>query len=211
MAAITTRAAKGSKLTQAEVDANFSNLNSAKLEGTEYAANNTILFRDKDGNLTYAVISEIQVVGRLTGGNVKGLSIAELKTILALEINDVALLQDELDALADAIDLEAAALDARIDTLETDLPVAESAIDALEAAINGCAIFGKGTDTLVAGEKAVALPGFLTTDHVVAFTQTPGGTVGFLHCSAKEAGGFTITSSSNLDTSTFFYMVIRTA
>lgn len=56
MATIVTRAAKGSPLTHTEVDANFTNLNTAKLEGTANIA--TFLATPTSANLAAAVSDE---------------------------------------------------------------------------------------------------------------------------------------------------------
>ncbi|KAB2918681.1 MAG: hypothetical protein F9K23_00660 [Bacteroidetes bacterium] len=98
MATIVTRAGKGSALTHNEVDANFNNLNAAKLENTVWDDDSTIVIRDKDGNLAAVVIGELMLVGRNTGGNITGLSAADVKTILAVAIADVDGLQAALDA-----------------------------------------------------------------------------------------------------------------
>lgn len=55
--------------------------------------------------------------------------------------------------------------------------------------------------TLVAGTIAVSLAGFTTAHKVHAFHQSVGGTPGFLVCSHKETGGFTILSGNPADTS----------
>src|SRR5690606_41293877 len=101
MATIVLRTVKGSKLTTEEVDANFGNLNNAKLETSAYNNNNTLLIRDKDGNISSVVVDEIRIVGRLTDGNIAGLTIAQVKEVLALDIDNVAGLQAELDGKSD--------------------------------------------------------------------------------------------------------------
>lgn len=55
--------------------------------------------------------------------------------------------------------------------------------------------------TLAAGVKVFSVAGFVATQEVFAFHQTASGTPGFLRCTAKEDGGFTITSDNAADTS----------
>lgn len=220
MAAITTRAAKGAALSHAEMDANLENLNNAKLEADSYSANNTLLIRDKDGNLIAQTIAEGSILGRLVGGNIKGMTPAELKTLLALALADVAGLVDALNAKAASAHNHAIAdvtdLQTTLDGLDTDLTAAENAITDLEAdvadlqgALNGLTVFATGTDTLVAGTKAVSVLDMLATDKVVVGVLVPGGTQGALFTTGSEVGGFTCKSTDGADTSTFFYIVYR--
>lgn len=50
---------------------------------TDFNAN-TILAADTDDTPTARTIAESQIVGRLTGGNIKGLSVSEIKTLLGI-------------------------------------------------------------------------------------------------------------------------------
>lgn len=202
MAEIVLRTSKGSALTHEEVDSNFHNLNEAKLEGGIFATNNSLLIRDKDGNLVAAVINELRVVGRLTDGNIKGLTMTELKELLALEIDSVA-------GLAEAL-LEKAQQD-EVDDLSGDVADLEGAVDDLQAALGGLTVFAHGTEPLVAGEVAVAVVGMLSTDYVVIGRYAAGGTLGALYTTGSEAGGFMAKSTSVEDTSIIYYVVYRPA
>jgi hypothetical protein len=62
--------------------------------------------------------------------------------------------------------------------------------------------------TLVGGSKVVTDAEFLATDDVYPTIKTPGGTPGWIHCSLKEAGGFTLVSSSPADTSVVRCLII---
>jgi hypothetical protein len=67
-----------------------------------------------------------------------------------------------------------------------------------------------GQSTLVAGTVTVNNTSVTANTRVLAFTQTPGGTVGALYKSAAVVGtSFTITSTSAADTSTFFWFLIE--
>jgi hypothetical protein len=67
-----------------------------------------------------------------------------------------------------------------------------------------------GTATLVAGEAVVANESVTANSRILLTSQVDGGTPGFLRVSARTAGtGFTITSSSNTDTSTVAYVIIE--
>ena len=68
MSTITLRSVKGSPLTNAEVDANFSNLNTDKLESSDAVSTNTAnkaVRRDASGNFA-AGLSQLK--GNLSGG-----------------------------------------------------------------------------------------------------------------------------------------------
>ena len=200
MATIVLRSVKGSKLTHAEADANFNNLNEQKLEAGVLNAASTILTRDKDNNLVAVVIAEGQIIGRLVDGSIKGLSIAEAKTLLAVAITDVTGLEAALALKATEADLT---------LVEDDVADLQTDVADLEAALNGMSIFAQGTDTLAAGTKAVTVALMLATDRVVVGVVTPGGTQGALFTTGAEAGGFTCKSTDIADTSTFFYIVFR--
>ncbi len=65
-----------------------------------------------------------------------------------------------------------------------------------------------GTAVLAAGTKAVADAKITATSVIRLATRTPGGAQGALYVALLNAGvGFTITSTSNTDTSTVYYEV----
>ena len=66
-----------------------------------------------------------------------------------------------------------------------------------------------GTVTLVGGTATVANNWLTAQDLVFLTVVTPGGTEGFLSAVVTAGTGFTITSSSNLDTSTVAYVIFR--
>lgn len=69
-----------------------------------------------------------------------------------------------------------------------------------------------GVADLVAGAVTVANTSVTANTRVVAFSQSDGGTPGWLRCSARAAGtSFTITSSSALDTSTIVWLLFEPA
>lgn len=69
-----------------------------------------------------------------------------------------------------------------------------------------------GTATLVGGTVTVADTATTANSQIFAFCQTPGGTPGFLRCSARVADtSFTILSSSGTDTSAIAYFIIEPA
>jgi hypothetical protein len=66
--------------------------------------------------------------------------------------------------------------------------------------------------TLVAGTVTIANTSITANSRVFAFCQTPGGTPGFLRCSARSAGvNYTILSSSGTDTSVIAVMIVEPA
>lgn len=67
-----------------------------------------------------------------------------------------------------------------------------------------------GTAVLAAGTVVVALTTVTANSRILLTSQVDGGTPGFLRVTARVAGvSFTITSSSNLDTSTAAYLVVE--
>lgn len=67
-----------------------------------------------------------------------------------------------------------------------------------------------GTSTLVGGTVTVSNTSITASTIVIAFCQTPGGTPGFLRCSARTAGtSFTLLSSSGTDTSVVGWLLIE--
>lgn len=84
MATIVTRSGKGSKLTHAEMDSNLTNLNADKLEKGLYANNNVVLIKNSSGSVTEVVIAEGRILGRLSGGEIKALTPAEVQTLIGL-------------------------------------------------------------------------------------------------------------------------------
>jgi hypothetical protein len=65
-----------------------------------------------------------------------------------------------------------------------------------------------GTATLVAGTVTVSNPLVSANSIIIISRKTSGGTLGYLYISAQSSGSFTITSSSNTDTSTVNYLII---
>lgn len=66
----------------------------------------------------------------------------------------------------------------------------------------------KGTSVLVAGTKVVANTNVTANSNIQLTNNIPGGTVGALYVSSRVPGvSFTITSTSNLDTSTIGYLI----
>jgi len=69
-----------------------------------------------------------------------------------------------------------------------------------------------GSGTLVGGTLTVNTTAVTANSRIFAFCNSPGGTPGFLRCSARVAGtSFTILSSSGTDTSTFSWILIEPA
>lgn len=79
---ITYRAVKGSDLTPAEVDQNFTELDTNKLNKSEYAGNNTVLVKDNGGAFVSITINASQILGRKATGEIVALTAAELKGII---------------------------------------------------------------------------------------------------------------------------------
>ncbi|WP_424891793.1 hypothetical protein [Streptomyces sp. XH2] len=69
-----------------------------------------------------------------------------------------------------------------------------------------------GTATLVAGAATVATTKVTANSRVFLTSQVDGGTPGWLRVSARSAGtSFTVTSSSNTDTSTVAWIIVEPA
>ncbi|MFI9235773.1 hypothetical protein [Streptomyces sp. NPDC053079] len=69
-----------------------------------------------------------------------------------------------------------------------------------------------GTATLVAGAATVATTKVTANSRVFLTSQVDGGTPGWLRVSARSAGtSFTVTSSSNTDTSTVAWLIVEPA
>lgn len=70
----------------------------------------------------------------------------------------------------------------------------------------------QGTAVLAAGTVVVANTSVTANSRIFLTTQAPGGTVGAPYVSARTAGtSFTITSTSNTDTSTVAYLIMEPA
>lgn len=66
----------------------------------------------------------------------------------------------------------------------------------------------KGTAVLVGGTKIVSNTNVTSTSNIQLTSNVDGGTPGFVRITSKTTGvGFTITSSSNTDTSTIAYVI----
>ena len=68
-----------------------------------------------------------------------------------------------------------------------------------------------GTATLVAGTVTVANTNVTANARIFLTVQTPGGTQGHLSVSRTAGTSFTITSTSNTDTSTVAYHIVKPA
>lgn len=67
-----------------------------------------------------------------------------------------------------------------------------------------------GVATLIAGSKVVANTRVTANSRIFIQSQSDGGTPGWLRVSARTAGtSFTITSSSNTDTSVVAYLIVE--
>lgn len=67
-----------------------------------------------------------------------------------------------------------------------------------------------GTAVLVTGVKAVPTTRVTATSRIYVTSNVDGGTPGWLRVSARTAGtSFTITSSSNTDTSTVAWLIVE--
>ncbi|MCX5598433.1 right-handed parallel beta-helix repeat-containing protein [Streptomyces phaeochromogenes] len=90
--------------------------------------------------------------------------------------------------------------DLRVGTVGRGLRVAEGANGKMNRA------------TLVGGTVTVANTSVTATSEIFAFCQTPGGTPGWLRCSARVVGtSFTILSSSGTDTSVIAWQIFEPA
>lgn len=87
--AITKRLVKGSKLTHAELDANFTDLDNNKLNKSSYAANNTMVIKDSSGNIVSVAVPVNSFLGRIATGEIKAMTVAEAKTLLNIDISDI--------------------------------------------------------------------------------------------------------------------------
>ena len=79
--AIVLRLIKGSKLTHAELDGNFTHILNETLSKSGLS-NNQVYIKNSSGVLTPISIGEDEVLGRLSGGEIKGLSVAEQKELV---------------------------------------------------------------------------------------------------------------------------------
>jgi len=78
------------------------------------------------------------------------------------------------------------------------------------ALVEGTGEAMQGVVPLVAGSATVANVNIEANSRILLTSQADGGTVGFLRITAINAGvGFTITSSSPLDTSSVFYFIMQ--
>lgn len=84
MSTIVKRSVKGSPLTHSEMDANFENLNSGKLEKSLYSINNSILYRNSSGVVTNLEVLSSRILGRKSTGEITTLTYAEMKTLVGL-------------------------------------------------------------------------------------------------------------------------------
>lgn len=98
--ALVFRDVKGEDLTPDEVDDNFRDLDDRKLNAALLGSNSALIIKDKDGNITIVSIAEDRIMGRLAGGNIAGLTAAQIKTLIAIVISDVDGLQTALDGKA---------------------------------------------------------------------------------------------------------------
>jgi len=82
MSTIITRASKGSALSHAEMDANLNNLNADKVEKSLLVTNNSIYVKNNSGVLVEVVVATDRILGRLSGGEIVGLTVAQIKTLI---------------------------------------------------------------------------------------------------------------------------------
>jgi hypothetical protein len=87
-------------------------------------------------------------------------------------------------------------------------PASSRRDDGQDTSIAAITPLGWGSTTLVAGAKAVALPAITAGSTVVYSVKTIAGTTGLLSLVITPSVGFTVTSLSALDTSTFSYVVM---
>ena len=95
--AITLRTIKGSKLTHEELDQNFIDLRDQKLNISALSQNSSFLIKDSAGELANVPVAASRIVGRLASGEVKALTIAEAKALLAILAADISDLGDFVD------------------------------------------------------------------------------------------------------------------
>ena len=99
-------------------------------------------------------------------------------------------------------------------TLSTSpLPIASGGTNAITAAaaltsLGAQAAITKGQTTLVAGTVTVANTAITATSVVVLTVRAPSATIGILTVTLTAGTGFTITSTSNADTSGINYAII---
>jgi len=119
---IVLRSIKGTPLTEAELDGNFTHLEDNKLNKSLLATNNSVFVKDNAGTLAEVAVAASQFLGRKATGGIVSMTVGEVKAILDEEIADVAGLQAALDALdtgIDTLEASAAAIDADITALSS--------------------------------------------------------------------------------------------
>jgi hypothetical protein len=114
---IVLRSIKGSPLTEAELDGNFTHLEDNKLNKSLLATNNAVFVKDNAGTLAEVAVDASEFLGRKATGGIVSLTVAEVKTILDMQIADIPGLQDALDDLDTVMD----ALEVQADDIDDDI------------------------------------------------------------------------------------------
>jgi hypothetical protein len=186
------RSVKGEGLTNAEIDNNFAHLDDVKLDQSVLSENSAMILRDSAGELTHIAIPASRIVGRLASGEVKALTVAEVKGLLAIAIGDVAGLETALDD----IDTE---LESKVEIEEVN--------EAIDTALGEMQLIEARRETLVAGEIVAVVEGILSTDNVEIHRQT--GTFSNVLSFAITTDTLTITSADSEDVGVVFFKVWR--
>jgi hypothetical protein len=100
--AITLRTVKGSKLTHAELDQNFVDLDNNKINKSTLTGNNKMLVSTSAGELDDITVPASRLVGRLASGGIAALTVAQVKTLLAIVAADISNFNTIVNGLIDA-------------------------------------------------------------------------------------------------------------
>lgn len=178
--AIVTRTGKGSALTHAEVDNNFTELDNGKMNKSQLGSNSSVAIKDSGGNLGSAVVGEDTLVGRLSGGEILGLTVAQVLSLLSLDISKISGLSTALAAKADV------------------------------TSVGGHVIQYAGQVTLSAGGTSVdvPVPGIVSTD-VVIITQVGAGGSGTNVYVTYDTDKFTVNVPGEVGELKFNWMVLK--
>lgn len=165
--AIVLRLVKGSKLTHVELDGNFTFLLNEMLSKSGLA-NNQVYVKDGAGLITPITISEEQILGRLAGGEIKGLTKYEITSLIdgldADSIDDTASTHKFITAG------EIAKLAFMNITQSVDMDAIEARVNALDAAV-----VLKGTWSAVTGVFPTSLKS--GESWIISTAGTIGGVV----------------------------------
>lgn len=185
MSTIILQSEKGEKLTAAEVDQNFVNLNEGKMETSTFGSANTILIKNNSGEFAAITVAASRIIGRKASGEIVAMTVAELLVMLGLSISSISGLEAEL-----AEKLEEDEVNAAINT-----------------AMGDKTLIASGVATLTAGAVTVENAEVLETD-IIELHHQGGSEQGWLTLE-KDDEEFTITSSNALDDGEVFYRVWR--